>query len=213
MALDYLAFERIILLIKDALIDGKIVKITQVSNEEFLFVVRKDNKNNNLLVSTHPNMSYLNIVKDKPVSNQINTNLLMLFRKHLENGKIVNFTQQNNDRIVLMEVVNRDDYFRNATHKLYIELIGRASNIILTNEENIIIDSLKKIPLEYTNIRTIQPGIHYVLPSKPEHENLPYDIANEMSFSSMNIEEIKEKVLSSNKIYITKKGEMGLYTL
>ena len=207
MALDYLAFERIILLIKDALIDGKIVKITQVSNEEFLFVVRKDNKNNNLLVSTHPNMSYLNIVKDKPVSNQINTNLLMLFRKHLENGKIVNFTQQNNDRIVLMEVVNRDDYFRNATHKLYIELIGRASNIILTNEENIIIDSLKKIPLEYTNIRTIQPGIHYVLPSKPEHENLPYDIANEMSFSSMNIEEIKEKVLSSNKIYITKKDK------
>jgi predicted ribosome quality control (RQC) complex YloA/Tae2 family protein len=132
MALDYLAFERIILLIKDSLIEGKIVKITQVSNEEFLFVVRKDGKNNNLLISTHPNMSYLNIVKDKPESNHMTSNLLMLFRKHLENGKVVSFSQQNNDRIVLMEVVNRDDYFRNTTHRLYIELIGRASNIILT---------------------------------------------------------------------------------
>jgi predicted ribosome quality control (RQC) complex YloA/Tae2 family protein len=207
MALDYLAFERIILLIKDTLIDGKIVKITQVSNEEFLFVVRKDNKNNNLLISTHPNMSYLNIVKDKPVSNQINSNLLMLFRKHLENGRVVSFTQQNNDRIVLMEVINRDDYFRNTTHKLYIELIGRASNIILTNDENVIIDSLKKIPLEYTNIRTIQPGIRYVLPNKPENENLPYDISNEMSFSSLTIEEIKEQVLNSNTIYIVKKDK------
>ena len=207
MALDYLAFERIILLIKDTLIDGKIVKITQVSNEEFLFVIRKDNKNNNLLISTHPNMSYLNIVKDKPVSNQISSNLLMLFRKHLENGRVVSFNQQNNDRIVLMEVINRDDYFRNTTHKLYIELIGRASNIILTNDSNVIIDSLKKIPLEYTNIRTIQPGIRYVLPSKPENESLPYDITNEMSFSSLSIEQIKEQILNSNTIYIVKKDK------
>ena len=46
MALDYLAFERIVKLIKDVVVDGKIVKISQISNEEFLFVVRKDNQNN-----------------------------------------------------------------------------------------------------------------------------------------------------------------------
>ena len=207
MALDYLAFERIILLIKDSLIEGKIVKITQVSNEEFLFVIRKDGKNNNLLISTHPNMSYLNIVRDKPESNHMTSNLLMLFRKHLENGKVVSFSQQNNDRIVLMEVVNRDDYFRNTTHRLYIELIGRASNIILTNDEDVIIDSLKKIPLEYLNLRTIQPGIHYKLPSKPENESIPYDIENEMNFSSLTLEEIKEKVLTSSTIYISKKDK------
>ena len=202
MALDYLAFKRIIQLLEDKLIDGKIVKISQISNEEFLFVVRKDNYNNNLLVSTHPEMSYVNLVSRKPESNQINTNLLMIFRKYLENGKIVNFKQQNNDRVVLVEVINRDDYFRNTTHRLYIELIGRASNLIITDENNKIMDSLKKIPLEYTNIRTIQPGITYVLPDKPNVEKLPYDLENELQYLNTTIEELEQKIMNSSDIYI-----------
>lgn len=205
MALDYLVFKRIVQLLNERLIDGKIVKISQISNEEFLFVVRKENYNHNLLVSTHPEMSYLNIIDRKPESNQINTNLLMLLRKHFENGKIISFTQQNDDRVVLIEVLNRDDYFRNTTHKLYIELIGRASNLIITDDTNKIIDSLKKIPLEYTNIRTIQPGITYVLPDKPNVEKLPYDLENEIEYSKLSIEEIEQKVMNSSEIYIVNK--------
>lgn len=206
MALDYLAFKRIIMLIKDSLVDGKIVKISQISNEEFLFVVRKNGYNNNLLISTHPNMSYLNIVSHKPDSNHITSNLLMLLRKHLENGRVVSFKQQNDDRIVLMEVVNKDDYFRNSNHMLFIELIGRASNIILTDDKKLIIDSLKKIPLEFSTSRIIQPGIHYTLPNKPENESVPYDIENEMEYSCLSLEKITDKVLSSEKIYITSKA-------
>ncbi|MBQ8206181.1 MAG: NFACT family protein [Bacilli bacterium] len=206
MALDYLAFNRIMELIKESIEGGKITKISQISNEEFLFIIRNNNQNYNLLVSTHPNMSYLNIVNKKPESNQINTNLLMLFRKHLENGRINEITQQNNDRIALVSIVNRDDYYRNTVHKLYIELIGRASNIILTDENNVIIDSLKKIPLEYLNLRTIQPGIKYTLPSKPNEETLPYDLENEINYSNININQIKENVNKSKTIYISTNG-------
>ena len=202
MGLDYLAFKRIIELISSSIIDGKIVKINQLSNEEFLFIIRKDNQNFNLLISTHPNMSYLNLVNEKPEGNRINTNLLMLFRKHLENGKITSFSQQNDDRVVLIEILNRDDYFRNTSHKLYVELIGRASNIILTDENDVIIDSLKKIPLEYTNIRTILPGIHYVLPDKPNDETLPFDLQNEIEHQKMDLNKLKDLINKSDKIYI-----------
>ena len=205
MALDYLAFNRIMELIKESIEGGKIVKISQISNEEFLFIIRNNNQNHNLLVSTHPNMSYLNIVNKKPESNQINTNLLMLFRKHLENGKINEIVQQNNDRIAMISITNRDDYYRNTVHKLYIELIGRASNIILTDDDNVIIDSLKKIPLEYLNIRTIQPGIKYTLPAKPNEESLPYDLENELEYSNKNIEQIKNEINYSKTIYIVTK--------
>lgn len=204
MAFDYLVFKRIIKLINDEIVEGKLVKISQISNEEFLFIIRKDNKNHNLLISTHPDMSYVNLIDKKPESNQINTNLLMLLRKHLENGKILNFSQLNDDRIVLIEIANRDDYFRNTVHKLYVELIGRASNLILTNEENVIMDSLKKIPLQFNNIRTIQPGIKYVLPSKPENNKLPYDLENEMNYLNISFEMLKEKIMNSSSIYITK---------
>ena len=40
MALDYIAFERIISLIKAEIENGKIVKISQISNEEFLLIER-----------------------------------------------------------------------------------------------------------------------------------------------------------------------------
>lgn len=205
MALDYLAFQRIIMLLKEQLEEGKIVKISQISNEEFLFVIRKDNQNNNLLISTHPNMSYINIISDKISSTHITSNLLMLFRKHLENGKIISFDQQNNDRIACMIIANRDDYFKDTCHKLYIELIGRASNIILCDQNDLIIDSLKKIPLEYTNIRTILPGIKYTLPEKPANESLPYDLENEMNFLNISLEEIEKEILNSKEIYITTK--------
>ena len=117
MALDYIAFERIISLIKSKIEKGKIVKISQISNEEFLFIIRKENYNYNLLVSTHPNMSYINLISKKPESNHINTNLLMLLRKHLENGIIEEVNKQNDDRIVLIKITNRDDYFNSTSHK------------------------------------------------------------------------------------------------
>jgi len=205
MALDYLAFERIANLIKGKIEEGRITKISQISLEEFLFIIRNENENLNLLVSTHPNMSYINLVSEKPESNRINTNLLMLLRKHLENGKIIACNQLNEDRVLCIDIVNRDDYFQNKTHKLYIELIGRASNLILTDETNVIIDSLKKIPLEYNNLRTIQPGIHYVTPDKPTNEVLPYDMVNELTYEHETIENIKEKIANSDTIYITKK--------
>ena len=53
MALDYLTFQRIITLLKEILENGRIVKISQVSNEEFLFIIRKENQNYDLLISTH----------------------------------------------------------------------------------------------------------------------------------------------------------------
>ena len=46
MAFDYFVFKRLIELIKNKVENGKIVKISQISNEEFLFTIRKDNENN-----------------------------------------------------------------------------------------------------------------------------------------------------------------------
>lgn len=203
MALDYLAFEKIIKLIGNEIVNGKITKINQISNEEFLFVIRNNNQNHNLIISTHPNMSYINLAVEKIESNHQTSNLLMVFRKHLENGKVISFNQANEDRIVIMEVENKDDYYNINIKKVCIELIGRASNIILTGNDDKIIDSLKKIPLEYSNLRTIQPNVKYTMPDKPQVTNIPYDIENEMKFLNISYEEIVDRIKKSNEIYIT----------
>ena len=47
MAFDYFVFNRILSLIENEVNNGKIVKISQISNEEFLFVIRNNNQNQN----------------------------------------------------------------------------------------------------------------------------------------------------------------------
>ena len=133
MALDFLAFKRIVELLRNDLLNGKIERIFQISNEEFLFEIRNNNKNYHMMISTHPLMPYINLMNSKPKTISIHTNLILVLRKYLENGKIVKIKQQNDDRIVLFEILGKDDYYQNTTKKLYIELIGRASNLILTN--------------------------------------------------------------------------------
>lgn len=205
MALDYLAFSRLIVLIKKQIEGGKITRISQISSEEFLFIIRNENENFQLLISTHPNMSYINLVRNKPENAHQSSNLLLLLRKHLENGKIVSISQQNEDRVVLFEVVSKDDYFNHTKKRMFVELIGRASNLILCDEQNKILESLKKIPLAYRNLRTIQPGIHYVLPDHPGNEKIPYDLENELSYRKIPLAKLKEEIAYSTRIYITSK--------
>ena len=211
MALDFLAFQRIVELIKPLLVNGKIYKINQVSNEEFLFLIRNNGKNFSFLICTHPNMSYMNIVEEKIESTHCTSNLLMLLRKYLENGKVVDFIQENNDRVAKLVVSNKDEYYNNTNYFLIIELIGRASNIILTNQDSIIIDCLKKIPLEYLNIRTIQANVKYQLPPFVSEETLPYELLNEIETLKINKEELCRRISQSNQIYITKANQKSFF--
>ena len=203
MALDYLAFHRIVQLIQKELLQGKITKIYQISNEEFLFEIRNYGKNYHLLISTYPTMPYINLIENKPKTISIHTPLVLLLRKHLENGKIIRIEQQNDDRIVLFEISSFDEYFQNSTKKLYVELIGRASNLILTNQENMILDCLKKIPVQYQQLRTLLPNVTYVLPEKPLLQKLPQSIENELEFRQCTLQELKNFIHQSEQIYIT----------
>lgn len=203
MALDFLAFKRIVELLRNDLLNGKIERIFQISNEEFLFEIRNNNKNYHMMISTHPLMPYINLMNSKPKTISIHTNLVLVLRKYLENGKIVKIKQQNDDRIVLFEILGKDDYYQNTTKKLYIELIGRASNLILTNQEDLIIDCFKKIPIQYNNLRTLLPNVKYNLPDKPINQKLPISIENELQFRHITCEELTELIDNSEQIYVS----------
>ena len=203
MALDFLMFHRIVELTRKEILNGKITKVSQISSEEILFEIRAKKQNYYMLISTHPLMPYLNLITKKPTSITTSNNLTLLLKKHLENGKIVNISQQNNDRIVLFEIENRDEYYMHSIKKVYVELIGRASNLILTDKDNVIIDCMKKIPVQYNNLRTLLPNMTYELLEKPANYQIPVSIQNELEYRNINLDELTKIVDSSDKIYIT----------
>ncbi len=88
-----------------------------------------------------------------------NSNFLMILRKYLINAALVDIEQLGFDRILkfhfskLNELGEMKDYF------LYFEIMGKYSNIILTDSENKIVSLLKKFSLEENSLRVLQYAI------------------------------------------------------
>ena len=161
MALDGLLISKLINEF-NPLINGKIQKITQVGNNDFLFVVR-NHTNYRLFLSLDRNQ-YRLCLTDKEYLNPDNATMFTMFlRKHLEGGIIKTIYQHQLDRIITIEVNKINEFGDNKTKKIIIELMGKNSNLIITDNENLIIDALRKIGVS-ENGRTIMPKAYYEYP-------------------------------------------------
>lgn len=99
-------------------------------------------------------------VKTNP---SIAPNFCMLLRKHLTGLYIKNITTNNLERLVIIDFEGFDDLDDLVSKRLIVELMGKHCNIILLDEQNIIIDSLRHINTE-NSLRNIAPHHKYVYP-------------------------------------------------
>lgn len=143
MALDGLMIHHLIDEIK-FLKGGKISKITQVGNNDFLFVIRSQSKNNKLFVSLERNQYRIALTENEYIAPKDATMFTMLLRKHLESGTITDIYQHDLDRIVMFKVNKTNEFGDKKDKYLIIELMGKNSNLIITDENFIIIDSIRK---------------------------------------------------------------------
>ena len=91
-------------------------------------------------------------------------NFCMVLRKHLIGLRIKNIIATNLERVITIEFEGFDDVDDIITKKLIIELMGRHCNIILLDENNIIIDSLRHIVSDNLLTRDIIPKVKYKYP-------------------------------------------------
>ena len=89
----------------------------------------------------------------------------MLLRKHLLGLRIKNFVTMDLERVVIIEFEGLDDIDNIINKKIIVELMGRHSNIILLDDNNIIIDSLRHTYSDSASFRNIYPHVKYVFPS------------------------------------------------
>ncbi len=96
----------------------------------------------------------------------------MLVRKHLQGAKILAAAQIPYERIVYMDFESTSE-FESRTFRLYAEIMGKSSNIILT--ENGTILGCFKPGYAGEGLRNILKGAPYVLPVS-QHKVLPDDL-------------------------------------
>lgn len=153
----------------------KINKIAQPENEELLLTIKGNGKTNRLLISSNASLPLIYLTNTKKESPLSAPNFCMVLRKYLNNGTIKSISQIDFERVIKIEVEHLDELKDLSTKYLYIEIMGKHSNIIFTNSENVIIDSIKHISYAISSVREVLPGKEYFIP-KQENKISPLSV-------------------------------------
>lgn len=210
---------------KPLLTQGRLRKITDESKQsiglEFFNLGRKIS----LLFSTSPNGAHMRIISE--LKGESNSNFVNSLRKELLNAALIKIKQYQKDRIVFFEFQKNDPFLGPVKKTLVFEVMGRNSNLILLDENDIIIDAVKTIFNE--DKRSILPNIKYepypTLKKEFSFEHLngltsPDDLFQQyMGFSKEFAEYIynnrldPDKLIINPTIYIDKKISFHAYDL
>ena len=165
MAFDGIVLKSVVSELNTCLINGKINKVYMPNSNEILLGIYSGGKNYCLLCNISSNSYRIHLTTtSKP--NPLNApNFCMLLRKHLVGFRIVNISTLNIERIVTIELEGYNELNDKIRKKLIIELMGKHSNIILLNENNKIIDSIRHLDISSGSLRDILPAREYILPN------------------------------------------------
>ncbi|MBE5748539.1 MAG: fibronectin/fibrinogen-binding protein [Clostridiales bacterium] len=132
--------------LKDALVGGKINKITQPEKDEICINVF-NKRGCKLLVSASSSLPRIHLTEQNKPNPANAPAFCMVLRKHLTGGTIVNVTQQPFERVVVIEILSSNELGDSETKYLICEVVGKSSNVFLTNGNYKILDCLKRVPL------------------------------------------------------------------
>ncbi len=182
--------------LQEQLKGGRINKIYQLSAHEILMQIRANGKTKKLLLSTHSMYARLALTTldyqypDEPPM------FCMFLRKQLEGGIIVNVDQIQQDRIIRLTVRHLNELGDQLVKYLIIEIMGKHSNLILTDTSGRILDCIKHISPFMNRHRALQPGSLYQLP--PAQHKLDAKTTDFKTFTQhINLDERIDKQLVS----------------
>lgn len=167
MALDGIVVSNIIYELNQKIIDGRIIKIAQPEQDELLLTIKNNKEQSRLLISANASLPFIYLTKENKVSPMTAPNFCMLLRKHLNNGRIINISQPGLERIVHFEIEHLNELGDLCKKILTVELMGKHSNIIF-RDNDLIIDSIKRISAQTSSIREVLPGRDYFIPMTQE---------------------------------------------
>lgn len=161
MAFDGVTIANVVKEMRDSLMGGRLYKIAQPENDELLLTIKTDRGQKRLFVSAGASLPLVYLTENNKPSPMTAPGFCMLLRKHLQNGRIVDISQPGLERIIHIAVEHLDEMGDLRRKTLVIEIMGKHSNIIFCNEENVIIDSIKHISGLVSSVREVLPGKPY----------------------------------------------------
>ena len=152
--------------LKQTLTDAKIAKIFEPTRDELVLTLRTRTETYALLLSARSGSARVCLTEESFENPETPPSFCMLMRKHLTGGRLLDVQMEPGDRIVYFTFQCTNEMGDLVQNILCAELMGRYSNLVLVQNGKII-DALKRVDFEDSDVRQLLPGLPYTIPPKP----------------------------------------------
>lgn len=174
MAFDALSLSVLCDEFREALVGGKITKIYQPEKDEIvLFVFNRQTRR--LVISANAGVNRIHLTEMSTENPKTAPSFCMLLRKHITNATVQEISQMPFERVLDFSLFVNDELGYQKKMHLVFELTVKTSNLILTDENYIVLDSIKHLPQDLESKRIIMPGAKYNF-FLPQEKIEPFDL-------------------------------------
>ncbi len=177
--------------------NSKIEKIYQPERDEIDLMLKTSDSHARLALCADPSAPRIHITdiaKPNPISAPM---FCMLLRKHLSGGKIIDFSGPEAERVLDIVIASKNELGDTTEKHIFVEIMGRSSNLIVTDENLKILDSIRRVDLSVSSVRSILPGLTYTAPPMQD-KLLPSTLSEQDIFEELlklSGEVVAEKIL------------------
>lgn len=172
---------------------ASVVKVSQPERDEIVFLLHTREKNRRLLLSASPESPRVQLTEGTYENPEKAPMFCMLLRKHFTGARLEKVCQYGLDRVCDITFSCHNELGDTVERHVLTEIMGRSSNIIITDAAYTITDCLRKNDL--TAERLMMPGVPYVFPTQ-EKTDITAMTAEELSALSVPEEAQLTKVFS-----------------
>ena len=148
--------------LKEKILGGRVSKVHQPYKNELVLRIRANRKNHHLLLSAHPQYARVQLTDIGYENPQQAPQFCMVLRKYIENSTLIDIQQVENDRVIEFTFTGRDELGDEQHYHLIAEIMGRHSNVLLVNKDEMKIhEAIRHIPPSLNSYRTLLPGAEY----------------------------------------------------
>ncbi|MBQ1924349.1 MAG: NFACT family protein, partial [Lachnospiraceae bacterium] len=169
MAFDGIATACLAKELSDLLTGGRINKIAQTDTSELVLTIKpmmeKGGGQVRLYLSADPSLPLCYLTEKTRQAPLTAPAFCMLLRKHIQSGRIVSVTQPGLERIIRFEIEHLNEMGDLCRHILVIEIMGKHSNLIFLDENEKVVDSIRRVSSLVSSVREVLPGRDYFVPS------------------------------------------------
>ncbi|WP_325200517.1 Rqc2 family fibronectin-binding protein [Oscillibacter sp.] len=178
MAIDAICLQAVAAELRPQLTGLRVDKVQQPARDQVVLLFR----GKRLLLNAGagaPRLQLTEVLRDNPAEPPM---FCMLLRKHLSGARVAGLDQPPLERLVKIAFDASDELGRAGKRTLVLEAMGRRSNLILLDEEDRIIDSLRRVDADMSAARQVLPGLFYQPPASTGR--LPFLEETEAGFAA-----------------------------